>query len=182
VSARVDHTLRFLRDEAWFNSWRASVDRAKFYSQRHEKRIEEKSKLKCAAEEYLKERRDNCYQTNCSEASHLDNIGELVALFNKHDIAGRNKYGSAQKLLNVYLKYLWCFRLINDPPPHCPVDRIIISKTNLANKVNWTEIANQEEYMMVINEISSKAKASDISIAQWELENYSPRIPGFTSI
>jgi hypothetical protein len=175
LSDKVDHVLRFLRDEAWFNSWRASVGRAKFYSVGHEKKAAEKSELKLAVEAYLKEKRDNCYQTDCSEVNHLENIRELVALFNNHQVVGKNKYGSAQKLLNVYLKYLWCFQLIKNPPPHCPVDRIIISKTNLANKVNWTEITNQEKYMEVIEAIRLKANASDSTIAQWELENYSAR-------
>jgi hypothetical protein len=169
----VDHRLRFLHDEAWFNSWRASVGRAKFYLSGHAKKVEEKSELKSAAEKYLKEKWSSCYLDVCSEAVHLKNIGELVALFNSHGIVGKDKYGSAQKLLNVYLKYLWCFQIIKNPPPHCPVDRIIISYTNLAGKVNWTEISNQEEYMEVIEAI--RLKALGTPIAQWELENYSPR-------
>lgn len=77
--------------------------------------------------------------------------------------------GIAQKLLNLQLKYLWCAGFIG-VPPHCPVDRIIISKTYLRDRFNWTQIDGISEYQKAIEAIRSVAQHK--SIAVWELENY----------
>ena len=37
-------------------------------------------------------------------------------------------FGTVQKLVNLYLKYLWCTRQIDFDPPHCPVDGQVLGK------------------------------------------------------
>ncbi|HTY51495.1 MAG TPA: hypothetical protein VMB48_17550 [Steroidobacteraceae bacterium] len=61
------------------------------------------------------------------------------------------------------------------PPPHCPVDRIVIEKTSFRGRLNWTDIRSRERYAAVIDEIASLAKAEDVSIAEWELRRYRRR-------
>ena len=87
------------------------------------------------------------------------------------------RYGIAQKLLNLYLKYLWCIKLIHTPP-HCPIDRIIINKLKL--KCNWTQINDEKYYRRIIEKIKKTIKLDEVhspneSIAEWELKVYSRR-------
>ena len=86
------------------------------------------------------------------------------------------KFGVAQKVLNLALKYYWCLGHIIEPP-HCPVDRIIIDKTIYRGKINWTQILTEEEYLKVISAIKSLAEQQKFTIAQWELYNYVRREP-----
>ena len=82
--------------------------------------------------------------------------------------------GISQKLLNIVLKYYWCLGLLPEPP-HCPVDRIIQQKIYKQPKVNWTQLNSTDIYMQIINDIKDLAKRDDLSIAQWELENFDRR-------
>jgi hypothetical protein len=84
------------------------------------------------------------------------------------------KYGVAQKLLNLALKYYWCLGLIKEPP-HCPVDKIVIDMTVFRGKVNWTQILTEREYLDIISAIMALAEKENCSIAQWELNNYERR-------
>ncbi len=77
----------------------------------------------------------------------------------------------AQKLLNLYLKYLWCMGHVAEPP-HCPVDRIILAETTLRDRLNWTKITTREQYMSAINALRQVATAQGQSLAVWELLNY----------
>jgi hypothetical protein len=84
---------------------------------------------------------------------------------------GQLNYGTAQKLVNLYLKYLWCLDMAPEPP-HCPIDRIILGKAKISD-VSWTKINSREEYKSIVNKI--KIISKDLSIAQWELENFNRR-------
>ena len=48
----------------------------------------------------------------------------------KKDKNNEVSFGVAQKLVNLYLKYLWCLAKFNDIPPHCPIDAGILKKKN----------------------------------------------------
>src|SRR5689334_11713531 len=71
------------------------------------------------------------YATGISDEEHIDNIvrlaDELSVIHESILRDGRFRLGSAQKALNLYLKYLWCAGLIPEPP-HCPFDSRIIAK------------------------------------------------------
>lgn len=72
------------------------------------------------------------------------------------------------------LKYHWRLGRIKEPP-HCPVDSIIINKTEFRGTLKWTEITRREEYRGVMAEIDKLAKKDGLSIAMWELKNYARR-------
>lgn len=118
------------------------------------------------------------YKNGCTEDLHYKNIELLIAHANKVDpgilCKEGYKYGVAQKLLNLTLKYYWCLELISEPP-HCPIDRIIINKTRYKGKINWTQISRRSEYEEVINEIQALARKEGLSIPQWELTHYGRR-------
>ena len=78
---------------------------------------------------------------------HCENIENLITYANSADtdVLGENryKYGVAQKLLNLALKYYWCLGEIKEPP-HCPVDKIVIDQTVFRGRVNWTQISTEK--------------------------------------
>jgi hypothetical protein len=77
----------------------------------------------------------------------------------------------AQKSLGVFLKHLWCMRLV-DVPPLCPVDAIILKKAGAVYPVtNWGYVDTIDEHRAKV-EILIEAKnrfAPHLSLAEWEL-------------
>jgi hypothetical protein len=118
------------------------------------------------------------YKKSCNEKQHYKNIEALVAYATKVGTSVLSpdgyRFGIAQKLLNLCLKYHWCLELVGEPP-HCPVDRIVLDKTSFKGRLNWTEIQSSEKYREVIEEIDKIAKAKGLSIAMWELRHYARR-------
>lgn len=88
----------------------------------------------------------------------------------------RITFGIAQKLLNLYLKYLWCLGIIGESP-HCPIDATILSEIDM-HKPRWPRI-NENEYverMKIIQQISQK---DGLKIAQWELNLFNKKNPSY---
>ena len=172
--------IEFITDELWILAWAASVQRAKLY---REKTDSEQSSVVVTKfrEDVIKFLTENIipqYVESCTEERHYENIEALIAHANEVDpgilgVAGY-KYGVAQKLLNLALKYYWCLGLVGEPP-HCPIDRIIISKTKHSGKINWTQITKRLQYEDVIKEVKDIAGKKGLSIPQWELTYYSRR-------
>ena len=108
-------------------------------------------------------------ENSCSERQHYKNIKELIAEANrigKKLLADDGyKYGVAQKLLNMYAKYMWCLGYIGEPP-HCPVDRFVLGEIAMSS-LRWTRMT-EKEYKDVIEKIRGLAP----SIARWELAVY----------
>lgn len=63
------------------------------------------------------------------DTAHIVRISGLCDTINaacgRYLRGGKLKFGRAQKILNGYLKYLWCAGRINTPP-HCPFDDRVI--------------------------------------------------------
>jgi len=76
--------------------------------------------------------------------------------------------------MNLALKYDWCIGAVPEPP-HCPVDRIIISKTKYSGLVNWIRITSRHEYQAVIEEIKKLAAKAELSVPVWELKTFARR-------
>ncbi len=117
------------------------------------------------------------YCAGVSEEDHIQNIVDLSEeLSEKHAGALNNKrfrIGTAQKAINLYLKYLWCVGMV-PPPPHCPFDANVIGKLkSLPSNSNrkWTELDTIEEYRDLIKAAKAEAatKAGSMSLAAWEL-------------
>ena len=82
---------------------------------------------------------------------------------------GRFRIGTAQKALNLYLKYLWCIGAIPEPP-HCPFDFQIIKRLPGIRQVPWTRLDDAESYKLLVT--AARRAAGPLSIARWELEVY----------
>ncbi|WP_271671214.1 hypothetical protein [Bradyrhizobium sp. CCBAU 51627] len=163
---------QFLLRELWTLAWAASVQRANLYAPGSR----QTGQLRDMLQEFITTRILPHYVGSCTERQHYLNLAQLVE-FGTGALPdslrdGRYRYGVAQKLLNLVLKYHWCLGQISEPP-HCPIDRIIIEKTHLRGRVNWTEIVDEDQYRAVIEAVRRKAEPE--SIARWELRNYRRR-------
>ncbi|WP_396269502.1 hypothetical protein [Ideonella sp.] len=169
---------RFLYSEVAILAWGASVQRANLYNSAIPAKDRASDSFRASVLSFIETQLLSSYKTGCSEAAHIANIERLVefATAEGGKLLGPDgyKFGVAQKLLNLLLKYLWCLGHVAEPP-HCPVDRLILAKTSHRNKLNWTEITAASEYKDAINAIRIVAKAADLSLPQWELQFYSRR-------
>lgn len=79
-------------------------------------------------------------------------------------------FGRAQKLVNMYLKYLWCLGKF-DTPPHCPIDRgvlKIVGWKEYPPDPPWTHPEfTKEKYEEAIE--MCKLKAAGQTLSEWEL-------------
>ncbi|MFH1171253.1 MAG: hypothetical protein V1778_01805 [bacterium] len=111
------------------------------------------------------------YQNQVNSKKHTVNITELKELLSQGSgkilVNGVIGFGRTQKLLNLYLKYLWVLGQIPEPP-HCPFDSIVIHELE-SNKV-WTDPQfNEKDYWELVEKAGIKAKEKNLSIASWEL-------------
>lgn len=172
--------IEFVIRELWILAWAASVQRANLYKNKTDSNFQSTVVTKFREDiiGFITERIMPQYTNGCTEERHYENIEALIAHANEINpgILGSAgyKYGVAQKLLNLALKYYWCLGFVSEPP-HCPIDRIIISKTKSRGKINWTQITRRSQYEEVIKEVKDLADRKGLSIPQWELTYYSRR-------
>lgn len=174
----LDSHQRFIYRDVTILAWGASVQRAKLYNPALPRKDRDSDKFRTDVLTFIETSLLPKYETKCSEDNHVQNIQCLVDF---GTTAGGNllgsdgyKFGIAQKLLNLLLKYLWCLGHIAEPP-HCPVDRIVLAKTTLRDKLNWTEIKTAAKYNEAISAIREVAKTANLSLPEWELQFYSRR-------
>jgi len=160
--------LEFIKTELFMLTIAGAFQRNKVYKDNidEKRRIEFRRNIRSLLEKMKTE-----YKISVSEVRHLENLDKL-----KNDIEKQNSdllrdstisFGTVQKLLNLYLKYLWSIGLISEPP-HCPIDKIIFKKIN-DHKTSWTNM-NKADYVSAIEKISN-IKGS-LSIARWELKEF----------
>ncbi|MXZ48100.1 MAG: hypothetical protein F4Z13_02410 [Candidatus Dadabacteria bacterium] len=111
---------------------------------------------------------------------HIANIKNLSYTLSRHHheilFKGKFRIGTAQKALNLYLKYGWARGIIPEPP-HCPIDSIVLKEINkypsdarceICRKT-WTEIDTIEEYLHFIDKARIEANKKGQTLARWEL-------------
>ena len=172
-----DKTL-YILGELWISAWNASVQHSALYkADAWKNQRDDIDVFKRKVIDYIKDNLIPQYKEKISEQRHLQNISNLIAYANNADtgVLGENgyKYGIAQKLLNLALKYYWCLGEIEEPP-HCPVDKIIIDQTTYRGR-NWTQILSEKEYLEIIAAIKTLSKQDNCSISEWELNKYTRR-------
>ena len=127
--------------------------------------------------ELLPQLAQNYVGREISGDEHVRNIEslarELTDDFSNILYAGHFRLGTAQKLLNLYLKYCWAVGW-NPEPPHGPFDDGIIKKLSLAEPIKWAKLDRVEDYSRLV-EVAEKAAADDCSIAVWELKEWPGR-------
>ena len=176
----MDKKKQFILDEIYTLSWSAGVSRSIIYKNKNideTKRNELKKFVKdMINNNYIKE-----YSNRVNDSKHMSNIEEISLKTSNQfgDILYCNRFriGTSQKILNLYLKYLWC---IGDlyKPPHCPIDRIILDQLKkICQKsdkksfsVSWTKLDEIKDYKKII-ELAKKIVDEDLS--DWELNYWS---------
>ena len=157
----------FLADVVFNIALTGTVQRGKLYregSTETEKRAF-RSALRGALENLIER-----YRSGVSEEEHLANIDDLADTLSKRypDSLkdGRFRIGSAQKALNLYLKFWWCLDRI-PMPPHCPFDAIVLSRVQGCEDVRWTRLDDLSEYRRIVD--CAKVAAHGAPLAEWEL-------------
>jgi hypothetical protein len=114
------------------------------------------------------------YEAGVCCSQHLRNIQALRQhvlrrcrdFLNEHTIT----FGVAQKVLNTYLKYLWCDGRI-PAPPHCPFDEIILRQLERHPGCEWRwTYGNKRDYLAWVS--AARAKAAGEPLCDWELRVY----------
>ena len=174
----MDLKIDFVTGELWILAWNASVQRSGLYRENDGHTPENKNRFRQSITKFLSSEVIPLYKNRIAEEEHYKNIEALIdyAESIKGTLLGDDgyKYGVAQKLLNLALKYYWCLGRI-DEPPHCPVDRIVIGKTKFKSSINWTRITRKSEYEGVIEDVKRLARNKGLSVPMWELTIYTRR-------
>ncbi|TIH16606.1 hypothetical protein D0S45_09350 [Marinifilum sp. JC120] len=119
----------------------------------------------------------SAYEVGVSEKTHVYNIEQLVkfmtAGYSDALESKRFRFGSAQKIFNLTLKYYWVMDEIEEPP-HAPIDSYIAEAVGWGGSsknggYKWTKSTSGGEYLKVIESCKKVSKFYGLSIAQWEL-------------
>ncbi len=116
---------------------------------------------------------------NLTEDEHCNYI-ELMSnklSENHRDILFEKRFriGISQKIINLFLKYIWSINKVKTPF-HCPFDNIIKSKLlshyNDSVLVNWTELDSMDKYIEYVRVAKKVADKEGLKVAEWELLNW----------
>ena len=127
-------------------------------------------------ENYIKEKvNEEDHKKNIIQFS--ENISNQFFDILNDDNKNRFVVGRSQKLINLYLKYLWCWGKMPQIPPHCPFDSTIIAALRKTDPTiaDWTKfdsdsLKEYEKYVTAAKEQTEKNNFQ--SIAEWELKTF----------
>lgn len=156
----------------------ASVKTRKFPIYKGTYKVNERQAFRRELTCYLREEATG-YNEAVSDDIHVAKIRKICdELSEKYGYMLHNsrlRVGVVQKAFNLYLKYQWCLGLIKIPPPHCPVDRIILNK--VGQNGNWTELDSIDVYLEWITQIRDFIQKEGFeSIQEWELLTWNDEI------
>jgi hypothetical protein len=168
-----DEKLHFLKCEFAMSSILAAFQRNKIYEKTATD--DERTSFRTALRLYLQEL-EAAYSLKMVDAAHEQNIEYLSRRLSDHSAVagGRFRIGAAQKVLNVYLKYLWCLGKIPEPP-HCPFDGLVINALGL--RLSWTALDDIYAYRELVRVARARAAREGQSIPVWELLRFNSLRP-----
>lgn len=157
---------KFLKSQFWILTVSASFSRANVYLPNVSEAKKEEFKKHLF---YSLERLSTHYHHKVSVERHIQIISDFIEYSVQYkDILkdGMLRYGVAQKMVNLYFKYLWCAGYIEYAPKHFPLDRVIQKGTKI---ISWTQLTEEDDqlYLDKINEL-----CPDDNKAEWELKEY----------
>jgi len=178
---------KFLNNEFWNLTFQGGFQRANIYKEEVSEKVRKKFREQLRT--YIETLIEIKYITEVSEQEHIKNIKGIVKFSNINLINGNPipiNFGVAQKLLNLYLKYIWCAGKLETTPIHFPIDRLIqILLNSEAKKVEiqkrelkaWTQFEDETDYMEVIRfaEKLRDKKYTELTLAEMELEIFQRR-------
>ena len=171
---------KFIRDEIYKLSWSAAVGRSKIYKENIGE--SERLEIKNVVQSFIDNNFISYYQNAVNDKTHNQNIINLSKEVSKkfNTILYDNVFsiGTSQKVLNLYLKYLWCMDKIQTPP-HYPIDGIIfniLAKKSLTKdqrnifSISWTKLNDIDEYFKIIQKARTIVGSN---LSSWELKYWS---------
>ncbi|MFZ1787224.1 MAG: hypothetical protein WAT92_02895 [Saprospiraceae bacterium] len=171
--------IKFLKNQFWILTISAAFSRNKIYKEINKKSIatdQQKNKFRSKLFDHIESLSKNYSKDSYNDDIHKSNIESIVEFSSKHFSGklqnGGLNIGTAQKILNLYLKYLWCSKLIDFEPPHFPLDRLIQKSNKEEKVVSWTGITKYSEYIKVLKNTYNKNADSK---AVWELKTYNQK-------
>ncbi len=165
----------FIENELYYLSLSGAFQRNKVYSEVNVLEMKEKIRFKEKLKECIVEITKQ-YNDDIDDNRHVYNILKLIQSNQSIVIVnGKLTFGTAQKLLNLYLKYLWCTERLKTAPPHCPIDSIILNNSLNFRNHRWTNLDCAQTYMQYINELRGIAFKNNMSLAEWELSVFNRR-------
>ena len=166
----------FIKNEFWNLTIGGAFQRANVY--KDSVNVKAKDIFKSALFTFI-DSKSNDYFSPVTDEVHLINIFSVANFSREYAAILKNEelnFGISQKLLNLYLKYLWCLDKLPIPPPHFPVDRIIQQKLKYKGLYPWTKMHDEIEYLKIINFAKLFAIEKGFkSIAELELNYFSRR-------
>lgn len=159
----MDAKKEFIQNVIFSNTIQGAFQRVRIYNE--EVSPSEKDEFKIWLRKCLSEVVLSYHKKQISSDEHLSCIRELqrkVGLINKNIVLS---FGVTQKLLNLNLKYLWCWGELEYTPPHCPVDSFVLNEIGLRNK-RWSKM-DEAGYQQVLKRLNERAGHQ--KIAEWEL-------------
>jgi len=166
----------FLRQTALYNALGAAFQRVQIYTDEVAEAKKEKFKHELA--DHLRNMEQQ-YRLPVSSEKHCRNIErlafELSGSHKKILKGGHFRVGVAQKAINIYLKLIWCYGWIPEPP-HCPLDSIVLKEIG-DTTTKWTKMNSIEEYKRAIQRVRSHIRQKRIgqSLSEWELDIWNNR-------
>ena len=156
-----------------------AIGRNKTY--RDQVHTDSKRKFRMSLQHWLYDRVGEYEVTRIGDERHVANIERLSSTMSKNHgdilLGGTLRIGTAQKALNLYLKYCWARGKVREPP-HCPIDSIVLAdiakcakeeRCRICADVTWTKIRSTHEYMHFVEKARVRAREAGKSLAQWEL-------------
>lgn len=151
----------FIQNEIWMLTFGGAFQRANIYKKTASE--VQKGYFKTLTRGFIENVLLESYKIGkISDEQHVENIkniSEYSSNFSEIFQGGKINFGISQKLLNLYLKYMWSLGNIEEPP-HFPIDRIIQGKLightrqlgikPIALKP-WTQFNDEKHYLEVIN-------------------------------
>lgn len=168
---------QFIHNEIWTLTFGAAFQRVNIYkSSVNDEKIKEN--IKKALRAFIVKLADKDYSgLTLNDDKHVKNIyriHEFSKKYKRHLNNGALNFGVCQKLLNLYLKYVWCLGKIKTPP-HFPVDRRIQEKLGMNPITSWTKYKDHKPYMKVID-FARTRQGQHKTIADLELIIFERRV------
>ncbi|SRR6266849_9203025 len=174
---------KFIEDELIAATIRGALGRGYVYSDPQDTSNPKRKELQKSLTLLLRDLASQ-YANSVNDQQHKENIQriakELTGNFEKDGLLRENKFriGTAQKALNLFLKYLWCLNKV-PTPPHCPFDDRIIGKLPLSErqkkelKLKWTQLDSLDGYQTLVDAALKVKTDAYPSLSDWELEQWS---------
>lgn len=110
---------------------------------------------------------------------YCDEIGRLKALLEQEHGGALHRqrlaFGVCQKLVGVYLKYLWLLGDASKKPAAPPLDSKVIEAAKVPGRPNWTEIATPDQYREIVDHVRLHTSQTPfVCPVVWEAETWTP--------